>query len=108
MWVALAPRGPPPSVRAQNGFVVALPGPEVYNEFYQIYEDFRYSGEPMFVTTDSVLHVYHLLFDKILRDLEVEYFIPTLESLTAAMLGASLEQYQSLLGSPLEGPARGE
>jgi len=91
---------------AQNGFVVDLPGPEVYHEFYQIYEDFRYSSEPMFVTTDSVLHVYHLLFDKILRDLEVEYFIPTLESLTAAMLGASLEQYQSLLGSPLEEPAR--
>jgi hypothetical protein len=91
---------------SQNGFVVDFPGPEVYHEFYQIYEDFRYSSEPMFVTTDSVLHVYHLLFDKILRDLEVTYFIPTLESLTATMLEASQEQLGSLIGSPLEEPAR--
>ena len=90
----------------QNGFVVDLPGPEVYREFYQIYEDSRYRLEPHFVTTDAVLHVYHLLFDKTLRDLEVGHFIPTLESLTAAMLEASQEQLQSLVGTSLEEPAR--
>jgi hypothetical protein len=89
----------------ENGFVVDLPGPETYLEFYQIYEGLRYDDTPAFVTTDSVLHVYHLLFDKILRDLEVEYFIPTLESLTASMLEASLEQYRDLVGSSLEEPA---
>jgi hypothetical protein len=90
----------------ENGFVVDLPGPETFLEFYQIYEDFRYSDGPLFVTSDSILHVYHLLFDKILRDLEVDYFIPTLESLTATMLTTSLEQYQSVAGTPLEEPAR--
>jgi hypothetical protein len=91
---------------AENGFVVDVPGPEEYREFYQIYEDYRYLLEPHFVTTDAVLHVYHLLFDKILRDLEVQHFIPTLESLTTAMLEASQQQLQSLSGTSLEEPAR--
>ncbi len=40
-----------------------------------------------------------------LRDLETETFINTLGSLTTTMLQASLNQYDALRGSPLEGPA---
>ena len=62
---------------SQNGFVAAAPGShDDYMEFYQIYEAYRYDDQPLFATTDAVFHVYHLLFDKILRDLESEYFIP--------------------------------
>jgi len=60
---------------------------------------------PMFVTTDSVYHVYHLLFDKMLRDLETGYFIADLKSLTSTMLAATSAQYQSLQGSSLEDEA---
>jgi hypothetical protein len=90
---------------AQNGFVVSTPVPGQYREFYQIYESGRYGDLPMFVTTDSVYHVYHLLFDKMLRDLETGYFIADLKSLTSSMLAASYQQYQSLAGSTLEEPA---
>ena len=62
-----------------------------------MYESVRYEYDvPVFATTDSVFHIYHLIFDKMLRDLERQYFIPDLEPLTTAMFQASLEQYQQL------------
>lgn len=91
---------------SQNGFVVSPPVPGKYREFYQVYESVRYVEQPVFITTDSVFHIYHLIFDKMLRDLETAYFISTLESLTSAMQAASLEQWQQLQGTPLEEPAR--
>ena len=91
----------------QNGFVVADPQPGKYREFYQIYESQRYAlDQPVFITTDAVFHVYHLIFDKMLRDLERDNFIPTLEKLTSTMLVASTAQYQGLIGTTLEEPAR--
>ena len=89
---------------SQNGFVVLPPNPGEFREFYQIYESYRYEQGNLFVTTDSIYHVYHLLFDKMLRDLERDYFIADLGSLTSAMLSASYQQYQSLRGTSLEEP----
>jgi hypothetical protein len=90
---------------SQNGFVVLPPKPGEFREFYQIYESGRYGSAPVFVTTDSIYHVYHLVFDKMLRDLERDYFTTTLNSLTSTMLNATYQQYQSLKGTPLEEPA---
>ncbi len=90
---------------AQNGFTVATPDPGKFREFYQIYEQNRYMETPVFITTDSIFHVYHLIFDKMLRDLETGYFITDIKSLSATMLAASTSQYQSLQGSALEDPA---
>ena len=89
----------------QNGFAVATPVPGQYREFYQIYEQNRYDEVPVFITTDSVYHVYHLIFDKMLRDLETGYFIADLKALTTSMLAASTAQYQTLKGSSLGDPA---
>ena len=89
----------------QNGFVVATPLPGQFREFYQIYESGRYGDMPMFVTTDSVYHIYHLLFDKMLRDLETEHFIVDLKALTSSMLAATTQQSQTLAGTTLEEPA---
>jgi hypothetical protein len=89
-----------------NGFLVRPPVPGMYREFYQVYEIGRYDIVPVFVTLDSVLHVYHLIFDKMLRDLEHEFFIPYLESLSMTMQGASLEQFRDLSGTALEDQAR--
>ncbi|HMK09757.1 MAG TPA: DUF3160 domain-containing protein, partial [Anaerolineales bacterium] len=82
---------------AQNGFVVA-PGTE--KEFFTVYEQARYDNQPAFVTSDSLLHVYHLLFDKVLRTAEVEHFIPLLRDLNAAMLAQTDSQYQQLKDGP--------
>ncbi len=90
---------------AQNGFVVASPVPGQWQEFYQIYESGRYYDLPNFITTDSVYHIYHLLFDKMLRDLERDYFIPYLRLMTSAMLAETSEQYATLRGTALEDQA---
>ena len=89
-----------------NGFVVASPVPGDFREFYQIYESWRYSMQPVFITTDSMLHVYHLLFDKLLRDLETRRFIPILEVLTETVLQTTQAQLDQLRGTALEEPAR--
>jgi hypothetical protein len=89
---------------ARNGFVVA---PAEWLEFYQLYENVRYQKIPVFVTTDSVYHVYHLIFDKMLRDLEREHFEPDLRALTAACLRAAQAHYAELQGTSLEDAARG-
>jgi hypothetical protein len=90
---------------AQNGFAVTTPVPGQYREFYQIYEQNRYDEIPVFITTDSIYHVYHLIFDKMLRDLETGYFITDIKALTTSMLAATTAQYQSLKGTTLGDPA---
>ncbi len=83
---------------SQDGFVVA---PADWLEFYQLYESVRYDELPVFITTDSVYHVYHLIFDKMLRDLEREHFEPDLRALTTACLQSALAIRADLQGSDL-------
>ncbi len=87
---------------AQDGLVVS---PGVEKEFFTVYEQTRYANLPPFVTSDSLLHVYHLLFDKVLRTAEKESFIPLLASLNEAMLAQTDAQYQALKGSDWEDAA---
>jgi hypothetical protein len=91
---------------SKNGFLVVPAQAGMYKEFYQIYEGSRYDSAVMFVTTDSIYHTYHLLFDKMLRDLETQHFIGQVNALTSAMLKACQEQVNSLKGTPLEEPAK--
>jgi hypothetical protein len=79
-----------------------LVGPGVEKEFFTLYEKARYSNVPIFVTSDSLLHVYHLLFDKTMRTAERKYFIPLLGSLNQAMLMETDKQYKALRNTPWE------
>ncbi len=91
---------------AKNGFVVASPVPGQFQEFYQVYESLRYQENmTVFASTDAVFHIYHLIFDKMLRDLERDYFISDLEALTASMVETTNKQYQSLKSTLLEDAA---
>jgi hypothetical protein len=90
----------------QNAFAAQFPSGEPYLQFYQLYEDGRYSEKPVFVTTDSLLHVYHLMFDKVLRTTETKYLIGDLHLLNAAMLGETQVQYNELKGTAAEDAAR--
>jgi hypothetical protein len=88
---------------AQDGFVIT-PGAE--KEFFTVYEQARYANVPVFVTSDSLLHTYHLLFDKVLRTAEVGYFIPLLRDLNAALLSRAQDEYEALQGTAWEEAAR--
>jgi hypothetical protein len=87
----------------ENGFVLT---PAEWLEFFQLYEQVRYQDRPVFITTDSIYHVYHLVFDKLLRDLERERLSPTIASLTAALVASAQSQYENAVGTALEDPAR--
>ncbi len=87
---------------AKNNFVVVPPvtaDPARYSglkEFYQVYEAGRYGEEPTFVSSDSILHVYHLIFDKVLRDLESRKLTDELTKLNDAMLRVADAQHTEI------------
>ncbi len=87
----------------KNAFVVKQ-GYE--REFYSLYESNRYSYIPNFITTDSMLHNYHLMFGHLLKKLEEEKLAPELKSLNANMLAEAISQYNSLKGTEWENAAR--
>jgi hypothetical protein len=78
---------------ARNGFVVS---PGNTKEFYELYERARYDYIPIFVTSDAVLHAFHLMFDKALRRAEVLALAPRLARLDWEMLRTSIAQYAAL------------
>lgn len=84
---------------AADGIVVS---PGVEKEFFTVYEKARYNNLPTFVTSDSMLHVYHLLFNKVLRTAEREAFVGLLQQLNEAMLAQTDAQYQALRGTAWE------
>ncbi len=86
-----------------DGFVVS-PGDE--KEFFSLYERARYDNLPIFVTTDSLLHTYHLLFSKVLRTAEVEHFIPLLRNLNAAVLSRADDLRWALDGTDWDSAAQ--
>ena len=91
------------SLLVKNGFVVK---PGWQREFYPLYESNRYSFIPNFVTTDSLLHNYHLMFNYLLEKLEVEKLAPDLKNLNTTMLSSAITQYESLKASSFENAAR--
>ncbi len=87
----------------RNAFVIS-PGSEL--EFYSLYEQIRYNYQPLFITTDSMLHSFHLVFDKVLRTAEELYFYPTLRDLNQSLLIEVDKTYRALKGTDWEESAR--
>jgi len=87
----------------KNAFVVKL---SYNNEFFPLYESNRYSYIPSFITTDSMLHNYHLMFDFLLKQLEEQKLAAELKNLNASMLAEAISQYNSLKGTEWENAAK--
>ena len=77
-----------------------------YNEFFQIYENNGYSYCPSFITVDSLLHNYHLMYDYLLKNLEEEKLAEEIRVLNQNMLAESLAQYEVLKGGEWENAAK--
>lgn len=75
-------------------------------EFFDTYETNRYQQIPNFITTDSMLHNYHLYFSYLLRSLEKDFLYGELYSLTDLMLEIALDQYEVLKGTSFENSAK--
>ncbi len=91
------------SLLVKNGFVVV---PSDHREFFTLYEMSRYEPVPLFVTTDSMLHNYHLFFNHLLKAIETDSLMPELRKLNQAMLLEAQEQYAALKGTAWENAAK--
>ncbi len=82
-----------------SGFFV-VPGEDA--EFFRLYSRLEAQDLPAFVTTDSVLHIYHLAFDKVLRSAERERFAPALLQLSRALVATAEAGRRQAQGSAAE------
>lgn len=67
----------------KNHFTVTR---SVYKQLYDVYNSCTWDGTPIFITTDAVLHIYHVLFDRLLAEIEVRSFFSDLDQLNQALI----------------------
>lgn len=97
----------------QNG-VVILSGGE-YDRFENAYWKLSTSwgqnpenmeGVPIFITTDSVLHLFHIEFNEMLKSIELKKLIPMLNEFLDKTIRESIAQYNGLDDPELKELAR--
>ncbi len=81
----------------QNGFAVTLDGNK-NSQFYDLYERLKEHSGNVFVSSDGVLHVYHILYDYSLRLIEANNFVADLKSLSGAMQKVAQTQSDTATG----------
>lgn len=77
-----------------------------YDRFEEAYTALASQQVPVTVTSDSLLHLYHLYFAEVLKAVETRSLAPMLQSLVQGLL-AHLESVGSR-GGPLAAPVRNE
>ena len=77
---------------SRNGFLVV---PSKYKQLFHIYENNDYLGIASFITTDAVLQLYHLFFDRTLRDIEEKHLFNLLRRLTDYLIDETWTIYSS-------------
>ena len=78
---------------AENGFVVL---PSTTTRVHYVYDTNVYQGVPNFITSDSVLHMYHQFYNKSLTNIEAAYLYQDLDQLALQMLQNSLLLWEAL------------
>jgi hypothetical protein len=82
----------------KNGFVTMDFGQN--DDVVKAYKALKDKDVPIFITSDSVLHLYHIQFDETLRAIEEKQFYPDLIALTKAFQEEMQKRYAA--GSGLE------
>ena len=94
---------------AQNGFVVQAAGLKQLDEAYfsggTVWDP--YDGYSLFITTDTMLHSFYLVFENLLTYLEQEALYPAVSRMVARAYAASEAQALEAEGTPLEAQAHG-
>jgi hypothetical protein len=75
-----------------NGFLVR---PAKHEQFFYIYDENEYHDIPNFITSDSVLQLYHIFFDFSLRHIEKEKLLPAATTLSSTMLERAQNTYDN-------------
>lgn len=77
----------------KNGFVVS---PTDSEQLFYVYEDNAYKRLPSFITTDSVLQLYHIFYDYTLREVEAGALLTDVMDLNANMMEKLTRWYEEL------------
>ena len=86
-----------------NGFVVI---PWSGDDIVEPYKTLKNRDVPIFVTTDTLLHLYHIQFNEILKRIEEEEFYSQLIDMSLAMLERAESDYQAFTEPMLKEAAR--
>jgi hypothetical protein len=87
----------------KNGFVVMEnPFSPQGEDMTEPYETLKNQEIPVFITTDSLLHLYHIQFDETLRIIEEKEFYDDIWEVSKAMIAKSEQDYNSLQGEAKE------
>ena len=87
----------------ENGFVVL---PWNGDDIVAPYKNLKNRDIPIFVTTDTLLHLYHIQFNEILKRIEEDEFYSQLIDMSLAMLQRAETDYQALNQPTLKEAAR--
>lgn len=96
-------------VLRENGFVV-IPYQDAsgspVNDTVQPYKDLKNDDMPIFITGDTLLHLYHIQFNEILKGVEEREFYNQILSVSNAMLKQAKNDYSSFTDPDLKEAAR--
>jgi len=91
----------------RNGFVVIEnPFDPREEDISRPYEDLMNEDIPIFITSDSLLHLYHIQFSETLRRIEEEEFYDDIWWMSMLLLGDSIEKYEGYSGDLKEAAKR--
>lgn len=88
----------------RNGFVVIDGGP--VSDPSVPYQQVQHAGLPIFVTSDTLLHLYHVQFSQLLKGIEEEVFYDSIVNLSLAMADRAKAQYHAFDNATLKEAAR--
>jgi len=88
----------------KNGFAVMNYGQ--IDDIVKPYKDLKEKGVPIFVTSDTLLHLYHIQFDETLKNIEEKEFFPDIVKMSKAMMTKSMEHYNAFTGDLKEAARR--
>jgi hypothetical protein len=90
------------TILSREGFFVedVPPVPEIrtddmvdrYGDLYVFNYGQSYSTIPVFISSDLLMHIFHVEFDRMFQSVEQKRFLPLLEELTMNLLRMSVEQ----------------
>jgi len=69
--------------------------PHEYVEYTEIDDRPKYRLVPLFISSDYLLHLYHLLFMRMVEDRETKKFYPAIKDLTSSLLKQSIAGYRA-------------
>src|SRR3989344_8182530 len=91
----------------KNGFVVIKnPFNDKLESITSPYKTLKDREIPIFITTDSLLHLYHIQFDETLRQIEEKEFYENIWDISKELLDKSVAEYNSATGEEIKEAAK--